>query len=166
MKHISLILTLVVTTTYGLHAIEKHKAAYTGGTIATFNAEGGSIGGRIETSDPDRLVFIADERPLADMPLRVEYTAIQHVEFGQTARRRVKAAIGASALFGPIGLVALRSKERAHYLTIAYRDEIGVNQAVVLELGKSVVRDTLAIVEARSGKAIEYQDEEARKWSK
>jgi hypothetical protein len=98
--------------------------------------------------------------------LRVEYTAIQHVEFGQTARRRVKAAIGASALFGPIGLVALRSKQRAHYLTIAYRDEIGVNQAVVLELGKSVVRDTLAIVEARSGKAIEYQDEEARKWSK
>src|SRR4030095_407365 len=71
MKHISLILTLGGTTTYGLHAIEKHKAAYAGGTIATFNAEGGSIGGRIETSDSDRLVFIADERPLADMPLRV-----------------------------------------------------------------------------------------------
>jgi hypothetical protein len=167
MKHVlALALMLLVAASHGLPAIEKHKAVYTGGTIARFNAAGGSIGGRIDTSDPDRLVFVADEHPLAEMPLRVEYAAIHHVEFGQTARRRVSAAIGASALLGPIGLVALRSKQRAHYLTIAYRDGLGANQVVVLQLGKSVVRETLAIIEARSGKAIEYQDEDARKWSR
>jgi hypothetical protein len=33
----------------------------------------------------------------------------------------------------------------------------------VLELGKDIVRVTLAALEARSGHKIEYQDEEARK---
>jgi hypothetical protein len=36
----------------------------------------------------------------------------------------------------------------------------------VIELGKDIVRTTLAIVETRSGKQIEYQDEEARKSSR
>jgi hypothetical protein len=35
---------------------------------------------------------------------------------------------------------------------------------MVIELGKHVVRSTLAGIEARSGVPIEYQDEEARKW--
>jgi hypothetical protein len=166
MKHILVVtLVLVVAAPQGVPAIERHKAAYAGGTIARFNAEGGRIGGRVDTSDPDRLVFVADERPLSDMPLRVEYGAIHHIEFGQNARRRLNAAIGATALLGPIGLVALRSKHRTHYLTVTYRDDVGVNQVIVLQLGKSVVRDTLAVIEAKSGKAIEFQDEEARKWS-
>jgi hypothetical protein len=38
-----------------------------------------------------------------------------------------------------------------------------VSQVAVLELGKDFVRTTLPIVETRSGKKIEYQDEEARK---
>jgi hypothetical protein len=33
----------------------------------------------------------------------------------------------------------------------------------VIELGKDIVRATLPIVETRSGKKLEYQDEEARK---
>lgn len=36
-------------------------------------------------------------------------------------------------------------------------------QAVVLELGKDIVRTTLTVVETRSGKEIEYQDDDARK---
>ena len=159
-----LTLTLIMATSHALPAIDKHSAAYAGGTIARLNARGGSIAGRIDTSDPDHLVFIADERPLADMPLRVEYDAIHHLEFGQNARRRVGPAIGATALLGPIGLVAFRSKHRTHYLTITYRDDLGANQVLVLELGRGIVRDTLALVEERSSLAIEYQDEEARKW--
>ena len=37
------------------------------------------------------------------------------------------------------------------------------DQVAVIELGKDIVRATLPIVETRSGKKIEYQDEEARK---
>ena len=37
---------------------------------------------------------------------------------------------------------------------------------MVFELGKDMVRTTLAIMEARTGKKIQYQDEEARKAGK
>ena len=37
------------------------------------------------------------------------------------------------------------------------------DQVAVLELGKDIVRATLPIVETRSGKRVEYQDDEARK---
>ena len=39
-------------------------------------------------------------------------------------------------------------------------------RSAVLEIGKDIVRTTLAIMETRSGKKIEYQDEEARKVQK
>ena len=162
----ALTLVMFVAASHVLPAVEKDKAAYAGGTIARLNAVGGQIRGQIDTSDPDGLVFVADEHALADMPVRIDYAAIHHVEFGQSVRRRVAAAIGAAALLGPIGLVALGSKHRAHYLTVTYRDALGANQVIVLALGKSIVRETLAVIEARSGKAIEYQDKEARKWSK
>jgi hypothetical protein len=66
-------------------------------------------------------------------------------------------------LLGPLGLVTLLAKKRKHYLTIGYKDEAGADQVAVIEIGKDAVRTTLAIAQTRSGKAIEYQDEEARK---
>jgi hypothetical protein len=60
----------------------------------------------------------------------------------------------------------LFSKKRKHFLTVNYMDEADKQQAVVFELGKDVVRVTLASLEARTGQKIEYQDEEARKSSK
>jgi hypothetical protein len=51
-------------------------------------------------------------------------------------------------------------KKRKRFVTIGYRDDQGKEQVVVFELGKDVVRTTLPILEARSGKKIEYQDEE------
>jgi hypothetical protein len=47
---------------------------------------------------------------------------------------------------------------------MTYSREPSRTEVAVIELGKNVVRSTLAIVEARSGIPIEYQDEEARKW--
>ncbi len=62
-----------------------------------------------------------------------------------------------------MGLLGLLSKKRKHYVTIGYKDAAGEEQVVVLELGKDIVRATLAILERRSGKKIEYQDKEAEK---
>jgi hypothetical protein len=50
-------------------------------------------------------------------------------------------------------------------MTVGYYGDAGKEQVAVLELGKDIVRTTLAIEETRSGKKIEYQDEEARKSS-
>jgi hypothetical protein len=78
------------------------------------------------------------------------------LEYGQKAGRRVGVAIMVSPL-------ALFSKKRKHFLTINFNDKDGKPQAVVFELGKDIVRTALTIIETRSGKQIEYQDEEARK---
>jgi hypothetical protein len=59
--------------------------------------------------------------------------------------------------------LALFSKKRNHYLTISYKDAHGAEQAAVLELGKDIVRTSLKVLEVRSGKEIEYQDEDAKK---
>ena len=86
----------------------------------------------------------------------IPYSAITSLEYGQKAGRRVGAAI----LVNPL---LLFSKKRKHFFTIAFKDKDGKEQAVVLELGKDIVRTTLTIVETRSGKEIEYQDDDARK---
>jgi hypothetical protein len=130
-----------------------------------FNGAKERIEGRIDISGADQLVFTPDDVLHAAHPLRIDYHAIQGLEFGQKAGRRVAISTGATVPLGPIGLLSLLSKRRAHYLTVGYLDDHGGNQVAVFELGKSVVRDTLAAVEARSGIAID-QDEDARKWSR
>ena len=84
------------------------------------------------------------------------------LEYGQKAGRRVGAAIGYSVLVGPAGLLALLSKKRRHYLTVGYTSDDGEPQVAVFEVGKDIVRATLAILEARSGKKVVYQTEDAR----
>lgn len=60
-------------------------------------------------------------------------------------------------------MLTLFSKKRKHFLTVGFKGDDGKDQVVVLELGKDIVRVTLPIVATRSGKEIEYQDDEARK---
>jgi hypothetical protein len=60
----------------------------------------------------------------------------------------------------------LFSKKRKHFVTIGYTDGAGKEEVAVFELGKDIVRTTLPILEARSGKKIVYQDEDARKSGK
>ena len=59
--------------------------------------------------------------------------------------------------------MTLFAKKRKHYFTIGYKNDAGADQVAVIEIGKDAIRTTLAIVQTRSGKVIEYQDEEARK---
>jgi hypothetical protein len=100
------------------------------------------------------LTFTPDKK--GTQPVTIPYAAITDLEYGQKAGRRVGVAIMVSPL-------ALFSKKRKHYLTLGYKDANGKDQAAVFELGKDIVRTTLKIIETRSGKEIQYQDEEARK---
>ncbi len=88
--------------------------------------------------------------------LEIPYASIAELEYGQKAGRRVGVAIMVSP-------IALFSKKRKHYLTVSYKDSASKDQAAVFELGKDIVRTTLKIVETRSGKDIQFQDEDARK---
>jgi hypothetical protein len=162
MKHLlSLALTLMVSAAVSdVSALDAHKAAYTGGTLALFNDSQARVEGHLDLSDPQALVFVAEGRSA----LRIQYSSIQDLEFGQKVQRRVAAATGTTALLGPPGALAFTMKKREHYLTVVFTDDHGVNQVAILELGKNVVRSSLLTIEARSGTAIEYQDEHARTW--
>jgi len=123
------------------------RAEYSGGTVVQLQS---GASGRLKTGVPS----FSFETPKG--AISVHYSQVNLLEYGQNASRRIVLAVVVSPLF-------LLSKSRRHYLTIGYKDEDGVQQAMVLRLDKSHVRATLASLEARTGLRIEYQDDEARK---
>lgn len=124
-----------------------NKTMYVGGTVNSIK-EGTE--GTSSAKDDKAFVFTYQGGEL-----KIPYDQVDSLEYGQKAGRRV----GVAFLVNPIFIF---SKKRKHFLTIGYRDENDKQQAAVLELGKDVVRVTLATLEARTGKKIDYQDAEAR----
>lgn len=88
--------------------------------------------------------------------LSVAYARVDTLEYGQHVSRRYAAAV----LLSP---VLLLSKARQHYVTVGYVDAEGRHQALVFQFGKSDIRSALASLEARTGRRVEFQDDEARK---
>jgi hypothetical protein len=117
---------------------------YVGGTVSAIKEQTEGV-----SSTSDEKIFLFD---YGKGKLQIPYDRIESLEYGQKVSRR-----------GGIASRWIISKKRKHYLTIGYKDENGQQQSAVLELGKDIVRVTLAALEARSGHKIEYQDEDARK---
>ena len=134
-----------------LAGIPSKKAVYRGGTLTLPKP---STKGELRVTEPNEFVF-----DYGAGQLRVPYGRINILEYGQKTGRRLGLAIVLSPAF-------LLSRKRKHYLTINYLDSDEEQQVAVFELGKKIVRTTLAGLEARTGLRIEYQDEEARKASK
>jgi len=148
-RSIGLALTLVLVFEFTAWAgLGSNKTMYDGGTITAIKQ--GTEG---KSSTQDEKVFVFDYK---GGQLSIPYEKINDIEYGQKAGRRVGLAIAISPWL-------LLSKKRKHFLTIGYLDESDKRQAGVFELGKDIVRVTLASLEARTGKKIDYQDEEARK---
>jgi hypothetical protein len=128
--------------------LDSKKAMYVGGTVASVK-EGTE--GTISEKNEDHWVF-----HYSNGNFEVPYDHVNDLEYGQKAGRRLGVAIA-------VTWMALFSKKRRHFLTIGYTDENGKQEAAVFELGKDIVRVTLASLEARTGQKIDYEDEEARK---
>jgi hypothetical protein len=127
------------------------RAQYVGGTVAGLPSKSE---GNINTTDEDVFLFRWKQASV-----RIPYANINTLEYGLRVNRRYAEAI----LISPILLLA---KKRKHFLTVGYTDEQGHQQAMVFELPKSVVRQMLVSLEAKTGRRVEYQDEEARKAGK
>lgn len=121
---------------------------YIGGTTAVVK-EGTS--GRIELTDDRYLAFYAGKTQV-----RVPYERVNLLEYGQQVDRRLALAVVISPVF-------LLSKSRRHFLTVGFTDERGMQQAMVFRVDKNSIRAALAVLEARTGRSVEYQDQEARK---
>jgi hypothetical protein len=137
---------LIVCFCFGLlwAGVDSQKTIYVGGTVSSIKEQTEGV-----SSTSDEKVFLFD---YGKGKLQIPYDRIESLEYGQKVGRR-----------GGIASRWIISKKRKHYLTIGYKDENGQEQSAVLELGKDIVRVTLASLEARTGRKIEYQDENAQK---
>lgn len=149
-------------------ALDAKKASFVGGTEKDTYFAGAkkNVEGTLNTSDEKQLSFNYVLNKKDAKTFTIPYDKFIDIEYGQKAGRRVGAAIATAILLSPLGLFLLFSKKRKHYVTIGYYDDAGKEQVAVFELGKDIVRTTLPILEARSGKKITYQDEDAKKSSK
>jgi hypothetical protein len=164
---LTLVLSLVLSPTILAAALDGKKAAYHGGSTKEKDFPGltKSIEGTLNTDDEKALIF-QFKLNNTDKTYSIPYDQFIDIEYGQNVGRRVGAAIVTGLLFLPAGVFMFFTKKRKHYITIGYKDAEGKEQVAVFELGKEIVRTTLAILETRSGKKIEYQDEEAKKANK
>jgi hypothetical protein len=148
-KWIYLALVCALTLTPPAWAsVGSRNTIYVGGTITTIKA-----GAEGTCSTDDTRVFVFESK---HGKISIPYDRINDLEYGQKAGRRVGLALTISPWL-------LLSKKRKHFLTVGYTDDDGKQQAGVFELGKDIVRVTITSLEARTGKKVDYQDDEARK---
>ena len=127
------------------------RADYVGGTSSVFAEK---AGGRLVTSDPATLRFHTKSATV-----EIPYSRIHTLEYGQKVDRRYVSAVLVSPLF-------LLAKSRKHFLTVGYDDAAGQTQALIFQVDKSDVRAVLVSLEARTGRKVVFQDDEARKAGK
>jgi hypothetical protein len=124
------------------------RVLYVGGTVAGVPNKSAV---RIEISRDDSL-----QVNLRSSSFLIPYKDVNTLEYGlRVSRRYVEAAL--------ISPVFLLGKKKVHFLTIGYTDQEGKQQAMVLQVGGGEIRPLLVSLEARTGRRIEYQDDEARK---
>lgn len=122
-----------------------------GGTVAEIPAK---TRGRLDLTGAESLAFRFQKTELT-----IGYQKVNTLEYGQNVSRRYAAAI----IISPILLL---SKSRRHFVTLGYLDAAGKQQALVFRVEKGDIRSVLASLEARTGRRVEYQDNEARKSGK
>jgi len=124
------------------------RAQFVGGTLPEIKAKSKA---KLDLTGTETLIFTLDHSEL-----RIPYSKIDTLEYGQKVSRRYAAAI----LISP---VLLLSKSHQHFVTLGFEDTGGKHEAVVFRVEKGDIRSVLASLEARSGRRVEYQDNDARK---
>jgi hypothetical protein len=127
------------------------RAEYIGGTIAQIPS---GCGGTVQAVDEQYFVFYSK-----NASWRVPYDRINLIEYGQKVDRRYVAAVLVSPLF-------LLAKKKQHFLTVGYSDEESRQQALIFKVDKDDIRAMLVSLEARTGRKVEFQDDDARKGGK
>jgi len=147
---------LAIVALLGLSSLAAAKSSgtrvlYVGGTAAGIPMKSDAI---LELSGGDAMRLSVHAASV-----QVPYKDVNTLEYGMRVSRRYVEAIFVSPVF-------LIAKRKTHFLTIGYSDSEGKQQALVLKVGKEEIRVLLVALEARTGRSVEYQDEEARKAGK
>ena len=137
-----------IAQTVGLAAVRGDEVMYVGGSMQDIPEK---TEGKFAMDSPTGAEFNCDKGRFA-----ILYKGITSLEYGQKSGRRIGIAIAISP-------IALLSKKRKHFLSIGFTDEKGVKQGAVFELSKRNTHEIIATLEARSGKKVEFESEDARK---
>jgi hypothetical protein len=129
-------LVLVLASGSSVLALDPKGAAYVSGTIIQFNGVKEPIEGRLDITGDEAFVFTTEARPFAGQAFWIPYEQILSLEYGLKAGRRV--------------------------LTIGYVDDYDRAQSAVIELGMDIVRSTLELLEARSGRKVDHRNTQTR----
>ena len=159
LKTLSLILIFSLTLGTTTVLAKSDSASYYGGTMVDFKDAKKEVKGKLITTDEKDLQFLYGKNQVA----RIPYDHFIDIEYGQKSGRRVGAAVATTILLGPLGLLTLFSKKQNHFLTLGFTDDAGKEQVAVFKINKDMVRTILPILEARSGKKVEYQSKGAEK---
>jgi hypothetical protein len=124
---------------------------YVGGTLSQLPPK---TSGTLHIGDEDTFTFSTPRGAV-----KVRYRDVNMLEYGQRVSRRYLEAIFISPVF-------LMSKRRAYFLTVGYNDADGKQEVMVFQVSSKEIRPVLVSLEARSGRKVEYQDDEARKSGK
>jgi hypothetical protein len=127
------------------------RAQYIGGTLAGLRSK---TDVRIDTTGEEGVLFRSKQTAI-----KIPYDKVNTLEYGQRVSRRFVEAV----VISPVLLLA---KRRKHYLSIGYIDDKGRQQAAVFQVDKSDERAVLVSLEEKTGRRVEYQDDEARKAGK
>ena len=146
---LSLWLFLSISTIYA--ATPGGRVEYVGGTATQFKEKSG---GRVLFDNEIRFRFQSKGKTV-----EVPYEQINVLEYGQKVDRRYLSAVFISPLM-------ILAKTRKHFLTLGYEDAQGRQQAMVFRVEKSDIRAILVSLEARTGRKIQFQDDDARKAGK
>lgn len=153
MRHLILICAGILSfaSAAGLLAQPATNVHYVGGTLSQLPAK---AYGTLHVGDDETFTFQA-----AGTTIAVPYRDVNMLEYGQRVSRRYLEAIFISPVF-------LLAKKRAYFLTVGYTDSAGKQQAMIFQVSSREIRPVLVSLEARSGRKVEYQDDEARKSGK
>ena len=128
------------------------RVLYVGGTVPGVQNKSQ---GRIDVGSQDDALSLT----IRTNSFFVPYKDVNTLEYGLHVSRRYVEAIFISPMF-------LLAKKRAHFLTIGYTDSAGQQQAIVLQVGSGEIRSLLVSLEAKTGRKVEFQDEDARRAGK
>jgi hypothetical protein len=147
MRSIALCLLTCLCYSFASAAHSGSRVEYLGGTRPDIPA---NKSGEIRVTDETYLVFLTKHTLV-----RIPYSRINMLEYGQKVERRYLAA----AVISPIFALA---QKHEHFLTIGFQNDNGHEEAMVFRINKEDVRLALVTLEARTGQSVQFQDEDAR----
>jgi hypothetical protein len=151
---VCLLLALLLTAAPAGTSVHGHQCMYVAGTVGGLAA---NTIGTLDWSDKEGLIFVARLSAAPDAGKHVELFAWDRVEsliYGENVNTRWTVAI--STRFG-----APFNTRRRHFLTVAFEDSQGHPGGAMLEFAKNDINSALVIIEARTGRKVQFESADA-----